>query len=395
VPFPLPPTALDDTLPAPPRVAAAIAPAAIIVVCCAILAVLGLVVLSSAAVAERAGPLAYVTKQVIGLGLAGAAAFVVSRLDLEYLRTYVLWIAAAAVLLMLMARMPGLGVSVNGSHRWIQLAGFRFQVSEIGKIATVFCLAHYLALNQAHMSEFKRGFFWPLAIVGGFGACVMLGPDFGTTALLAAVGIVMLFLAGARWRYIFVGVGLLTAGFTALVLITPNRLARFTAFLDVEGNRQAGTYQLYQSILAFVAGGWDGVGLGQGRQQLDFLPEAHTDFIFAVIGEELGLFFTLGVVGVFIVIFVAGLVHLRRAPNLFQHLLVVGCLLLMCLQAIINLGVVVGIFPTKGMSLPFISAGMSNLLLMGMIVGVVLNTQRAWNRAALMPLGRQLQEVTE
>ena len=180
---------------------------------------------------------------------------------------------------------------------------------------------------------------------------------------------------------------------TLAVIHNPNRLARFMAFLDVEGNRSRGTYQLWQAILAFAAGGVNGVGLGQGRQQNSFLPEVHTDFIFAVIGEELGLVFTIGVVVLFAIIFVAGLAHLRKAPNLFQFLLVGGCLLLISLQALINLGVVTGCLPTKGMSLPFISAGGSNLVLMGVLVGIILNTQRAWTKPAFMRRERSLKEV--
>jgi len=233
----------------------------------------------------------------------------------------------------------------------------------------------------------------PLAMVGLVAALIAKEPDLGTAALVIAVGLVLLFLAGARWRYILPTLALVVAGFALIVVLMPNRLARFTAFLDVEGNKNAGTYQLYQSLTAFASGGTDGVGLGQGRQQLNFLPEAHTDMIFAVVGEELGLYFTLGVVAVFTMMFIAGLVHLRRAPNLFQFLLVTGCLLMICLQAIINLGVVTGVFPTKGMSLPFISAGLSNLLLMGLLLGVLLNTQRTWGRATLSQRTRSLQEV--
>ena len=139
--------------------------------------------------------------------------------------------------------------------------------------------------------------------------------------------------------------------------IDPAKISDYTdSFMDIEANRGDGAYQLWQAILAFAAGGVDGVGLGQGRQQNSFLPEAHTDFIFAIMGEEMGLIFTLLVVALFVTIFVAGLMHVRRAPNLFQFLLVTGSLLLICLQAIINLGVVTGMLPTKGMSLPFISA---------------------------------------
>ena len=247
----------------------------------------------------------------------------------------------------------------------------------------VFCLAHYLALNQTRIGEFKRGFLYPLLIVGAFGALILKEPDFGTAALSIVVGIALVFLAGAKWRYILPTIAAVGLLFAAAVMLNPNRLHRFTAFLNVERNKQAGTYQLYQSMAAFAAGGTDGAGLGQGRQQLGYTPEAHNDFIFSVVGEELGLPFTIGVVAIFAIIFIAGLVHLRRAPNLFHFLLVAGCLLLICLQAIVNIGVVTGVFPTKGMSLPFISAGLSNLLLMGLLLGVLLNTQRTWGRAAL------------
>ena len=170
--------------------------------------------------------------------------------------------------------------------------------------------------------------------------------------------------------------------FSVVVEHNSNRLRRFTAFLDVEGNKQSGTYQLYQSMAAFAAGGTaERAGPGPPAGQLP--AGSSYRFHLAVVGEELGLWYTLGVVLLFGVIFVAGILHLRRAPNLFHFLLAAGCLLLICLQALINLGVVTGVFPTKGMSLPFISAGLSNLLLMGMLVGILLNTGRTWGRVAL------------
>jgi cell division protein FtsW len=272
---------------------------------------------------------------------------------------------------------------VKGSRRWLGHGSVRLQVSEFAKLGMVFCLAHYLAINQTRIGEFKRGFLYPLLLIGLFAALILKEPDFGTAALTVAVGLLLLFLAGAKARYVLPSVGVAAAVFSVAVMLNPNRLQRFTAFLDVEGNKQHGTYQLYQSLAAFAVGGTRGAGLGEGRQQLNFLPEAHTDFILAVVGEELGLWFTLGVVALFAVIFVAGLRHLRRAPNLFHFLLVTGCILLICLQALINLGVVTGVFPTKGMSLPFISSGLSNLLLMGVLVGVILNTERTWGRASL------------
>ncbi len=376
-----------------PRWVPVINPATIILVCVLGLSILGLTVLFSASVSLKIDPYFYLTKQLIWFVLAAVACFAVSRLDLEDARRHV-WVFAAVCLVGLaLVLLPGIGIEVKGSRRWLGFGPARLQISEFAKLAMIFGLAHYLALNQSRIHEFVRGFMAPLVWISLFAGLILLEPDFGTAALTFAIGVTLLFLAGGRLRYLlsaFLGAaGVLTLA----VLHNPNRLARFTAFLDVEGNKSGGTYQLWQAILAFAAGGVDGVGLGQGRQQNSFLPEVHTDFIFAVIGEELGLVFTIGVVVLFAVIFAVGLLHLRKAPNLFQFLLVAGSLLLITLQALVNLGVVTGCLPTKGMSLPFISAGGSNLLLMGILVGIFLNTQRAWTRPALMRRERSLKEV--
>lgn len=383
----------NDLFPASPRTRFSLNAATLIVVCAVALSILGLTILFSASVSYKQGPYYYLTKQLIGVGLAVVVCFVTSRLDLDYVRRHVWWIGVAAAIGLVLVLIPGIGVWRGGARRWLGLGPAVVQVSEFAKLALVFCLAHYLAVNQTRIGEFKRGFLYPLGLIGGFAVLVQQEPDFGTSALMVAVGLVMLFLAGARWRYMLPTFGGVVALFSLAVAMNPNRLRRFLAFLDVEGNKQAGTYQLYQGLAAFAAGGTEGAGLGQGRQQLNFLPEAHTDFILAVLGEELGLAFTLGVVALFTTIFVAGLLHLRRAPNLFQFLLVAGCVLLICLQAIINVGVVTGVFPTKGMSLPFISAGLSNLLLMGLLLGVILNTQRTWGRATIPKQSRSLREV--
>lgn len=361
-------------------------PVAVILVCSVGLTFLGLTILFSASMSLKQDPYFYLEKQVIGVVVAGFLCFVVSRINLDYARRASNWVALIAVIMLVLVLIPHLGVTVKGSRRWLGYGSARLQVSEFAKLAMVFCLAHYLALNQTRIGDFRRGYLYPLCIIGVFAGLIVLEPDFGTAALALSVGLILLFLAGAKWRYTLPTIGLSVLAFAVLVAHNPNRLRRITAFMDVEGNKQAGTYQLYQSLEAFAAGGTGGAGLGQGRQQINFLPEAHTDFIFAVVGEELGMWFTLGVVAVFGVMFVAGLSHLRRAPNLFHFLLAAGCLLLMCLQAIINLGVVTGVLPTKGMSLPFISAGLSNLLLMGLLLGVLINTQRTWGRAAL-PFG--------
>jgi cell division protein FtsW len=282
---------------------------------------------------------------------------------------------------------------INGSRRWLGFGGVRLQVSEFAKLALVFSLAHYLAVNQSRLHDFWRGFVLPLAWIGLFTLLVLVEWDFGAALLLGTIGVLLLFLAGARLKFLLPSIGVALLGFGLLVLQNPVRLQRLLSFLDPEANRQGAGYQPWQALLAFAAGGVNGVGLGNGRQQNAFLPEAHTDYIFAIMGEEMGLIFTLLTVALFVTIFVAGLMHVRRAPNLFQFLLVTGCVLLITLQAIVNLGVVTSLLPSKGMSLPFISAGGSNLLLMGLLVGIIINTQRAWERPKPLVRRRALTEV--
>lgn len=373
-------------------------PATVIVVCALGLTLLGLTILFSASAwfRNKQGvevPYLYLQKQFFGVLLATGLCWFVSRVDLDYLRRYAWWIGGAALVLLALVLIPHIGISVKGSRRWLGLGPVRLQVSEFGKIALVFCLAHYLALNQTRIADLKRGFIIPLAIIGAFAGLVLLEVDMGTAALMTVVGYALLFLAGARWRYLLPTIGAAVGAFVFVIMNSPNRLRRIAAFLDPEGTRSGAGYQNWQALLAFAAGGTEGTGLGQGRQQLNYLPEAHTDFIFSIIGEELGLWFTLAVVLTYVVILIAGLMHLRRAPNLFHYLLVAGCILLMCVQALVNLGVVTALLPNKGMPLPFISAGLSNLLLMAILVGIIINTQRTWGRAVLSDGDRSMREV--
>lgn len=361
-------------------------PATIILIIAVGLALLGLTILFSASAWLRTGPYFYLNKQVFGVLLAAGVCFVVSRVNLDYARRYAWWVLGICAVLLFLTLV--VGIKVNGSRRWLGFGSLRVQVSEFAKLGLVFCLAHYLALNQTRIGELRRGFVYPLGIIGLIASLTLLEPDFGVAALMVAVGLVLLFLAGAKWRFILPTVLLVGSLFTVAVIHNPNRLRRMTEFLSEDKS-----YQLRQGLAAFAAGGVEGAGLGNGRQQLSYLPEAHTDYIFSVVGEELGLFFTLGVVAAFGMILAAGLVHVRRAPSLFHYLLVVGCVLLISLQAIINIGVVTAVFPTKGMSLPFISAGLSNLLLMGMLLGIILNSQRNWGRAALPRGSGAMREV--
>jgi len=356
----------------------------VLVVAVMSLTLLGLVVLASASLSFSHNATPIFTKQLIWLFGAIVAGLVAAFIDLEKARSYAWYFAGFSFLLLLLVLVPGLGVRVNGAQRWLGLGPVRLQVAEVAKLGLVFALAHYVAINQRHLKTFVKGFLVPAAAIGAFCFLILLQPDFGTAFLCGCVGFGVLFLSGTRIRYLFPSILGAIVLFSIAIMLDPVRLRRLTSFLDIEANKSDGAYQLWQGILAFAAGGVNGVGLGNGRQQMAFLPEAHTDFIFPIIGEELGLLFTAGVVLLFFIIFVTGVIILRQAPNLFYFALIAGSLMCIVLQAIINMGVVLGILPTKGMSLPFISYGGSNLVLMFSLVGILCNCFRTWSTAPLI-----------
>ena len=354
-----------------------------------LLTFLGLVVLYSASRSLATEPTLLLRKQLIWLGIALAAGTAVMVTNLSAVRNYVYWLAGGAVFMLILVLIPGIGVRVNGAQRWIDLGPMLLQVSEIGKLGLLFALAHYLAANRRYFDDIFRGYIVPCGMLAVICGLILIEPDFGTAFLCGTVGGLMLYLAGVRLKFLIPTAIAALILFSVAVYKDPVRLQRITSFLDVEGNRSDSSYQLWQGILAFGAGGIDGVGLGAGRQQMAFLPEAHTDFIFAIVGEELGLIFTIGVVILFMLLFYVGVLQLKRAPNLYQYLLVMGALLFVTLQALINIGVVTGCLPTKGMSLPFISYGGSNLVFMFVLIGVILNGFRAWEIPE-MPRQREL-----
>ena len=344
---------------------------------------LGLVVLFSASQAMHSDPTVLLRKQLIWLVIATLAGGFAMVVNLTALRDYAYVLAGGAVLLLVLVLIPGIGVTVNGAQRWIDCGPMRLQVSEIGKLGLLFMMAHYLAANRRNLDDALRGFIIPCGMLAVICGLIIIEPDYGTAFLCGAVGGIMLYLAGLRLKFLIPTALAALTLFSVAVYHDPVRLRRITSFLDVEGNRSDSSYQLWQGILAFGAGGVQGVGLGAGRQQMSFLPEAHTDFIFAIVGEELGLVFTLGVVVLFMILFFVGVLQLKRAPDLYQYLLIMGALLFVTLQALINIGVVTGCLPTKGMSLPFISYGGSNLVFMFVLTGIILNGFRSWELPAL------------
>lgn len=372
-----------------------LSPAAIVFVCALALTLLGLVVLSSAGqeASKEAvtDPLFYFKRQLVWCGVAIIPFSVMAFVPLEWLRR-VSWIIGIVAVLVLGAVLSShVGTVHKGARRWLEFHSLRLQPSDFGKLALVICLSSYLAANQRRIGTFLRGFVAPMAIVAVFAGLIIKEPDFGTAALCGLVGFLLLYLAGTRLVFLIPSILCSGAVFSAMVYFDPVRFKRILSFLHMDdpGIQSDGAYQLYQGILGFGSGGLTGAGLGQGRQQLAFLPEAHTDFVLAVVGEELGLIATVGVALIFFIIFVVSLRALRRAPNLYEFSLACGALLMLTGQALINMGVVTGLLPTKGMSLPFLSYGGTNLMLMFALVGLLMNCFRRWDRP-VMPQASEL-----
>jgi len=341
------------------------------------LTMIGLVMLFSAGVVR--GAQALLTKQVIWLALSLVMGLYAAFMDLEWLRRKAWVVFGLCILGLILTLVPGIGVKVNGAQRWIGLGPLRIQPSEFAKIGLVIILAAYFSQRHREIKTFLYGFFIPSVVIGLCCGLIILQPDFGTCFLCGAVAATMMFQAGTSLRWLLPVAGLAIAAFSVLVYFDPVRIRRVTSFLDVEANANDSAYQLWQGMLAFGVGGLDGVGLGMGRQQMHFLPEAHTDFIFPVIGEELGLLVTSGIVLCFLVLFASVFLRLRLAPRLYEYLLAMGAILFVTLQAIINMGVVTGSLPTKGMSLPFISYGGSNLMVTFVLLGFVINVLKSMN----------------
>ncbi len=350
---------------------------------------LGLIILASASQSFSHNAIPYFQKQVTWLALACLFLALAYKTPWEKLRSYTWIFGGCSVFLLLLVLIPGVGIKVNGAQRWLNLKVIRLQVSEFAKVGLTLVLAHYLASNQRHIHTFKKGFLWPACITGLFSCLIIVEPDFGTAFLCGLVGFSLMFLAGTRLIYLIPCIASGLFAFAIAVLLNPVRLKRITAFLDLEGNKSEGAYQLWQGIIAFGSGGLQGLGLGNGRQQLSFLPEAHTDFIFPIIGEELGLIFTLFIVILFFIIFFVGALNIPKVPHMYSFILAAGSMLFIVFQALINIGVVTGLLPTKGMCLPFISYGGTNIMVMLIFVGILMHCLKKWKLAPLKE-GRDL-----
>ena len=293
-------------------------------------------------------------------GFAGM--FICLKMPFRWIERSVLPLTCLTVIILGLIFVPGFYVKGGGAARWINLAGFSFQPAELAKITLVLFLAKNLSRSKSNVDQFWTGIFPNIAVFGLLAILLMKQPDFGSTALLGTVTLLMLFVAGISNRHIGLAGGAAVLGVVAAVLAAPYRMARLVSFLDPWAEIKNGGFQIIQSYLAFQNGGLLGVGLGESRQKLYFLPEAHTDFILSVIGEELGLSGVLLVCSLFFFITWTGyrITLMQEVP--FRKFLAFGLTSLIAVQASINMGVTMGLLPTKGIPLPFVSSGASSLL---------------------------------
>lgn len=342
-----------------------------------ILVTLGLIMLFSASLvrgeAQYNNSGYFVTRQLFWMSLAVISAIICAKIDLRWVRNAALPLVILCVISLVLVRIPGIGREINGSWRWIRIGPLTLQPSEFSKVGVILAFSWWISRRRRYMHTFKRGVLFPVLALGLFGGLLMAEPDFGTTMLVAIVTLTMLFVGGVRPSWL---IGLTTAGAAGFALIlyhNANRMRRIIAFLDPEKYAQAEAWQLVNALNAFAAGGWHGTGLGNSIQKYHYLPEAHTDFILPIIGEELGLIATGIVLILFVVIFFCGLRIASRAADDFGHFAALGITLMISLQALINIAVVTGSMPTKGLALPFISYGGSSLLVSSVMIGLLIN----------------------
>jgi cell division protein FtsW len=314
----------------------------------------------------------FLIRQLIWLVAAVVAGTVTASID--YHRWLKWWkpISIISGVLLVLVLVPHIGVKINGSHRWFRLGPISTQPSELAKFAVVIMLSSWMATRKGLEGTFIEGILKPGAMLVPILGLVFLEPDFGTTILLAVVGCSILFAGGSMVRYLGLGVSVGLVGFAIAVMHDPVRAGRVLAFIEPE-KYPAAAYHLQQSEQAFTLGGIWGVGLGESLQKHFYLPEAHTDFILAIVGEELGLAATVMVVLLFAGFLACGTMIIRQAPDALGRLMALGFTLMTTVQATINVGVVTGCLPTKGLALPFISYGGSSLIVSMMCVGVLVN----------------------
>ncbi len=347
-----------------------------------VLLCLGLVMVASASIAmaerEFGQPFYYLQRQALFATLGISCAWVITRIPLELLEKSARPLLLVGFLLLVIVLIPGIGHSVNGARRWLSLGAFSFQVSEFIKLVMIIYMSSYLVRYADQVQNHFMGFVKPMMVLCLAAFLLLLEPDFGSVVIVFSTCLGLLFLGGVKFRHFLLLLTLVGIGLALLIVVAPYRMQRLTSFIDPWSDQFNTGYQLTQALIAFGRGEWFGAGLGQSVQKLFYLPEAHTDFIFAVFSEECGL------IGGFIFLLIYCLVLARafliartahHQQQWFAAYLAYGITLWLALQALISIGVNIGILPTKGLTLPFISYGGSSLLMTLIAVGLLLRVQ--------------------
>ncbi len=358
------------------------------------LLLVGLIMVTSASMSIAArdlgNPFFFLERQFI-FGAAGVLfAWVLTRVPAELWDKYSLALLCLGLLLLLLVLIPGIGAMVNGARRWLRIGPINFQVSELAKVLVLTWVCSYCVRKRSELEQTLQGLAKPVGLLTVAALLLLLEPDFGAATVLFATGFAVLFVAGARLRYVLLLVSAAALAFAMLALTSAYRLKRLTGFLHPWDDPFNGGFQLTQSLIAIGRGAWFGVGLGSSVQKLFYLPEAHTDFVFAVLAEELGLVGVLGVITLFMALVWRAFQISRMAAQAgmrFQSYLALAFGVWLGLQATVNIGVNMGVLPTKGLTLPLLSYGRSSLLVSLAWLGVVLRIYhevRCSSRSAVM-----------
>jgi cell division protein FtsW len=356
---------------------------------------LGLIMVTSASISiaskDGGDSFAFLERQLVLCLIGALLATIVFCIRTEYLEKMAWPLLVVAVGLLFFVLVPGLGHVVNGSRRWIRLLGFNFQVSELARVLVLIFIASYAVRREDELKSTAMGLIKPMGLLAFIALLLLAEPDFGAASVLFVTGFGILFIAGARLRFVLIGAAAVAGAAALLVVMAPYRMARVTSFLDPWADPFNSGFQLTQSLIAIGRGEWLGVGLGESVQKLFYLPEAHTDFLFAVLAEELGLVGVAVTLALFIGLvwrsfWIAQLAS--RAGLRFQSYLALGFGLWLGAQALINIGVNMGVLPTKGLTLPLMSYGRSSMIVTLAWVGLLL---RVYHEA--MQSGRGMASV--
>jgi len=318
----------------------------------------------------------FLKRHLVFLFFGALLAYFMMCIDYRKLRTIAKPLLLIAFLLLMLVLIPGLGREVSGAQRWFRFKFISFQPSELANLAVIIYVADFISRRQSFMKSFWWGFMPPMFILGFNAILILLQPDLGTTVAISVVILTMIFVSGVRLTYLASLVLASLPALYVLVFSVPYRRMRILAFLNPWLDPRGSGFQIIQSQVALGSGGIFGVGLGHSKQKLFYLPAAHTDFIFSIIGEEMGLIGTIGVIILFIIFIQQGIKIIKNAPDKFGYFLSLGLILMICLKAVINIGVSCGLLPTKGLPLPFISYGGSSLMFDMVAIGILLNIAR-------------------